>query len=156
MSISVAVQNSILREAVHYDVVRHSWSNSSSHTAQLAHVPGDRLAKPVLLEDEAGFVMAVIPATHRVDLGVVGRMMKRKLGLASESELGDIFPDCEVGAIPPIGPAYGIATVVDEKLLASDDVYFEAGDHCDVLHVSGDDFRKLMSGARVGRFSHHA
>ena len=156
MSISVAVQKSITREAIHYDVVTHSWSSSSSHTAQLAHVPGDRLAKPVMLEDENGYVMAVIPTTHRLDLGVVSRMMKRHLGLATESELGDIFQDCEVGAIPPIGPAYGIETIVDEGLLDGNDVYFEAGDHCDLVHVSGGDFRKLMSGARAGRFSHHA
>ena len=155
MSISVAVQNSIIRQAIHYDVVRHSWACDSSHTAQAAHVPGDRLAKPVMLEDDNGYVMAVIPATHRVNLGTVGKLMKRRLGLVTETELGDLFQDCEVGAIPPIGPAYGIETIVDEGLLDGNDVYFEAGDHCDLVHVSGNDFHKLMGNARAGQFSRH-
>ena len=156
MSISVAVQNSIIREAIHYDVVRHSWACSSSHTAQAAHVPGDRLAKPVMLEDDQGYVMAVIPSTHRVDLGAVSKITRRRLGLATESELSDLFQDCEVGAIPPIGPAYGIETLVEESLLESDEIYFEAGDHCDLVHVSGAAFRRLMGNARSGRFSHHS
>jgi Ala-tRNA(Pro) deacylase len=78
-----------------------------------------------------------------------------QLGLATESELVGLFKDCEIGAIPPIGPAYGIETVVDDSLLQENDVYFEAGDHEELIHVSGKQFRDLVAGARYGRFSHH-
>ena len=81
--------------------------------------------------------------------------MQRNLGLATESELAGLFQDCAPGAIPPIGPAYGIETLVDESLLQMDDVYFEAGDHEELIHLSGKQFRELLAGARHGRYSYH-
>lgn len=68
------------------------------------------------LEDDKGYLMAVLPATHKVDLGVVRHQLKRELGLATESELADLFKDCEPGAIPPLGKAYGISKTQDTGL----------------------------------------
>jgi len=155
MPVSTTVQNSIIREGVHYDVIRHASTSDSTHTAKEAHVPGDRLAKSVMLEDDDGYVMAVVPATHKVELGALRKMLNRRLGLATEAELGELFQDCDVGAIPPLGKAYGIETILDESLTGCNDIYFEAGDHRDIVHVSGDDFLRLMGDARRGRFSHH-
>jgi len=81
--------------------------------------------------------------------------LQRNLGLATENELAGLFKDCELGAIPPIGPAYGIEIVVDDSLLQEDDVYFEAGDHEELIHVSGKQFQDLVAGARHGHFSRH-
>jgi Ala-tRNA(Pro) deacylase len=124
-------------------------------TASVAHVPGDRLAKSVLLEDSRGYLMAVVPSTYKVDLGALSKILDRHVGLATESELGGIVQDGEGGAIPPRGQASGVETVLDESLTACRDVYFEAGDHHDLVHVSGGDFLRLMGDARRGRFSHH-
>ena len=70
------------------------------------------------------------------------------MGLATETELADLFTDCEPGAIPPIGEAYGMTTVVDNNLDDCNDVYIEAGNHTDLLHISGNAFRQLVEHSR--------
>ncbi len=65
-----------------------------------------------------------------------------------------LFEDCETGAIPPLGPAYQIETFLDEALTSLANVYFEAGDHENLVHTSGDNFKKLLSGVRHGNYSH--
>jgi len=154
MTIATSVENYLSREGVQYDTVTHAHTRSSSQSAQAAHVPGDRLAKCVMLEDEMGYLMAVIPATHKVDLRAVRRELKRELGLATESELAALFTDCEPGAIPPLGEAYGIDTILDQSLADAPDVYFEAGDHLALVHVRGSDFLALMPKTPRGRISH--
>ncbi len=140
---------------VHYGVLRHAHTESSMHTAAAAHVPGDRLAKSVLVADERGCVLAVMPSTSRLQLGELDRQLGRKLELATEEELKKRFKDCEVGAIPPIGSPYGIETVVDESLMEQPEIWFEAGDHEQLIHVSREQFSALIGDARRGRFSHH-
>lgn len=154
MTIAASVENFLNQAHVSYDVVAHRHTWNSTYTAQVAHIPGDRLAKCVMLEDNRGYLMAVLPATHLVDLGAVREQLGRPVGLATEGELAGLFLDCEPGAIPPLAQIYGVDAIVDENLLHADDVYFEGGDHCALIHVSGRDFRKLMSDALRGRISH--
>ena len=92
------MQDCLAREGVHYDMIAHQRTRDSNHTAQAAHIPGDRLAKCVMLEDDKGYLMAVIPASHKVDLGAVHRQLNRALGLATDRELVELFKDCEPGA----------------------------------------------------------
>src|SRR5258708_18822350 len=80
MTIAASVQDCLAREGVHYDMIAHERTRDSNHTAQAAHIPGDRLAKCVVLEDDKGYLMAVIPASHKVDLGAVHRQLNRTLG----------------------------------------------------------------------------
>jgi Ala-tRNA(Pro) deacylase len=155
MTIAASVQDHLSRERVRYEVINHEHTRDSSHSAQAAHIAGDQLAKCVILEDGEGYVMAVLPATHRVDLGAVHRQLNRKLGLATDREIADLFKDCEPGAIPPLGRAYGIKTILDESLIGSPDIYFEAGDHVALVHVTGKDFLRLMADAQRGEISHH-
>lgn len=155
MTIAASVQNHLNREGVRYEVITHEHTRDSNHSARAAHVPGDQLAKCVMLEDGEGYVMAVLPATHKVDLGAVHRQLNRKLGLATDRELADLFKDCEPGALPPLGRAYGMETILDESLNASRDIYFEAGDHVALIHVTGKDFLRLMADAPRGEISRH-
>jgi Ala-tRNA(Pro) deacylase len=90
-----------------------------------------------------------------VDLGAVHRQLNRRLGLATDHELAHLFKDCEPGAVPPLGRAYGIETIVDESLNDAQDVYFEGGDHVALVRVTGKDFLRLMADAPRGEFSHH-
>ena len=156
MTIAASVQDCLAREGVHYDMIAHEHTRDSNHTAQAAHIPGDRLAKCVMLEDDTGYLMAVIPASHKVDLGAVHRQLNRTLGLATDRELIELFKDCEPGALPPLGLAYGIDTILDQHLVDAPDIYFEAGDHQALVHVSGSEFLKLMAKAPRGQISHHA
>jgi Ala-tRNA(Pro) deacylase len=155
MTIPASVHDYLDREGVQYEVILHTATQDAAHTAQAARVPGDRLAKSVILEDDSGYVMAIIPASHKLDLQAIGRELSRELVLANERELADLFEDCEPGAVPPLGRAYGIEVVVDRNLADTPDIYFEAGDHLSVIHVSGPDFRRLMANSLERNISHH-
>ena len=84
----------------------------------------------------------------------VRKELGRDLELVAEDEFSRLFPDCEPGAVPPLGPAYQIETFLDEALTMLANVYFEAGDHEHLVHVNGEDFKTLLSGARQGHYSH--
>jgi Ala-tRNA(Pro) deacylase len=155
MSIARSVESFLKDHHVDYELVHHPRSVTSMHTASAAHVPGMQLAKSVLLEDEDGYLMAVIPSTHRVDLGKLHHQLQRRIGLAIEHEVAELFPDCDPGAIPAIGEAYHVETIIDDALLAQPDVYFEAGDHEALVHMSGADFGVMMTGVPHGQFTHH-
>lgn len=153
MSTSPTLASYLRALDIEYALESHPHTQDSTHTAEQAHVPGQRLAKAVMLEDDDGYVMAVIPASRRLALGEVHRAIGRSLGLATEGELPGLFPDCETGAIPPVGRAYGIDTLVDLALLDEPEIWFEAGDHESVVHVDRNQFRALMADARPGRFA---
>lgn len=155
MSIASRLQDYMVQEGIHYEVVTHQRTNSSIETAEAAHVPGDEIAKAVILEDDDGYVMAVVPATHHIKLGSLSKQMHRELRLAVERDLPKLFNDCEAGAVPPLGMAYGMPTVVDDTLAKQPDIYFEAGDHERLIHLDGDEFRHLFATAEHGRFSSH-
>jgi len=155
MTIAASVQKHLIREGVSYELIEHARALDSAHSAQAAHVLGAQLAKGTVLKDDQGFVVAVVPATRKVDLGAMHRRFGRPFGLATEDELKTLFGDCEPGAVPPLGAAYGLDCVLDDSLMEEPDVYFEAGDHCRLVHVSGTDFRKLMTGAPHGDISRH-
>ena len=155
MAIASTVSNYLAEHDVAYDVLAHPHTATSGESAQAAHVPGTRLAKSVVLEDEQGYLMVVLPSNRQIDLGELHRQLNRNLGLATEGELGSLFVDCEIGALPAMGPAYGMETVVDDTLAEQSDIYFEAGDHEQLIHVSAETFQTLLGErARHGRFSH--
>jgi Ala-tRNA(Pro) deacylase len=138
-----------------YEVLPHPHSSTSFQTARAARVPKEWLAKAVVLEDRDGYVMVILPASHRITFDALERLLERRLVFASEEEIGALFADCEKGAIPPLGCAYGIQTVIDDALLRLSQIYFEAGDHEDVVHMSGEQFCELVEGSAHGRFSRH-
>jgi len=155
MSIPQSVETWLKSHDVDYELIQHPRTTSSMLTAEAARIPGNRLAKSVLLEDETGYLMALVPSTHRVDLGKLHLQLHRRLGLAIEDEVHAVFFDCDPGAIPAVGPAYRVQTIVDDTLLAQPDVYFEAGDHEMLIHVSGPAFSAMLAGSPHGQFTHH-
>ncbi len=155
MSIAMTLSNFLAEHDVPYDILTHPHTTSSGESAQASHIPGALLAKSVVLEDDMGYLMVVVPSNRRVDLGELHRQLNRDLGLATESELGNLFRDCEIGALPAIGTAYGVETVVDDAIAEQPEVYFEAGDHEQLIHVSAETFQALLGDAtRHGNFSH--
>lgn len=138
---------------VEYEILPHPRSAYSAQTARRSRIPLYCLAKPVLFEDEYGYVMAVVPAARKVDVERLGAQLHRELELATEAEVDNLFHDCENGAMPAIGSPYRIPTVYDDSLADLSDIYFEAGDHDDVVHMAGEDFMELLSESLHGRFS---
>jgi Ala-tRNA(Pro) deacylase len=155
MYIANRVRDYLNQRGVTYDLIVHPHTRSSQESAEAAHVPGDRLVKSVVLEDDDGYLMVVLPSTRRVRLGVLSGKLQRHLRLATEAELKHLFGDCELGAIPPLGPAYGMETVWDESLENVPEVYVEAGDHEELIRIDGKTFLGLLGSARHGNFSAH-
>lgn len=152
MAIAITLQEYLDNSGVEYDVLPHAHTETSLNTAHKSHVPPEQVAKSVILEDEDGYIMAVIPASHHIELGQLSRQLERRLGLATEGELSNLFGDCDLGAIPPIGEAYHMEVIVEDSLEKSSDIYFEAGDHRDLIHVRGPAFLQLLGNARHGHF----
>jgi len=144
-----------LDQHVTYDVIAHEPTMSSMRTAQACHVPGNFLAKGVLLRDDTGYMLAVLPATHYIRMHDLRLQFGEDVDFASEGEIDELFQDCAHGAVPPIGECYGLDTIVDDAIDGQGEVYLEAGDHATLVHLSHAQFTKLTADARHGRFSVH-
>ena len=155
MNIAPTLAHELLKHGIAYDVVSHSHANSSLHSANAAHIPSAKMVKPVVLEDDFGFVMVLVPANQYVKIKELNSLLNRNMELAAEVELFSVFSDCDKGAYPPIGNAYGMYTIVDYDLDDCDDVYIEAGNHTELLHLSRDGFRKLVERSRHGNIGIH-
>lgn len=154
MSIAKTVVDCLQQDRVPYDVLSHPRTTCARETIASAALPADRLAKAVVLSDGRRYVMAVIPANKHISLRSLSRRLKRDLALAQEGALSPVFKDCEPGAIPPLGPAYGLETIVDESLAGQPEVYFEAGDHEELIRVTGEQFVTLLRRAQYERLTH--
>jgi Ala-tRNA(Pro) deacylase len=154
MAISTTLREYLEQQQVTYELIPHPRTGSSMESAQEAHVPGNRLAKAVIIREDDDYSMVVVPSVEHVDLAMLREGFGHGVELATEPELDDLFPDCASGAVPPIGPAWGMDTYLDECLLEEDEVYFEAGDHEDLVRVTGEQFVKLLGDARRGHYGH--
>ncbi len=154
MAIAETVKNYLAQKSVDYDLVSHPHSGSSHETAEASHVREDHIAKGVIVKDASGYAMVVVPASNYVEMKHVRKELDRELELVAEDEFAKLFSDCEPGAVPPLGPAYQIETFLDQALTSLANVYLEAGDHEHLVHISGDNFKALLSGVRHGHYSH--
>ena len=155
MAVAETIQRFLEQHSVEYDLVSHPHTGSSHGTAEAAHVSEDHIAKAVIVKDAAGYAMVVVPASNWVEVEHLRKELNRDFHLATEDELAKLFNDCEAGAVPPLGPAYGIETFLDEALTSLANVYFEAGDHEQLVHTAGEAFRTLLGGVRRGYYSHN-
>ena len=145
MAIATTLKSFLEEHHVEYDMVNHIHSETALESAHSAHVPSHQVAKAVVLEDEDGYVVSVLPSTNRLDLEWVNKTLDRKLEMAREDELSKLFQDCEPGAVPALSNAYGLDVVWDDQLQNATDIYIEAGDHENLIHMQGDSFRELMA-----------
>ena len=157
MAIASKLEIYLKQRKVEYQVVTHPQSEYSMETAEKAHVHGDALAKGVLVKDDDGYLLVVLPADYHIELESLHKMLGQEVAMVGEATLEEIFSDCELGAVPPIGMAYGVKTIWDPKssLGKLDEVFFEAGDHQSLVRMSGVQFHELMAPAERGEFRHH-
>lgn len=153
MVMSTTVKSYLEGRGINYETLTHPETGSSHESARVAGIDQGHIAKAVMLQDDTGEVMVVIPGDSWVRLAAVNHELGREMALAPESASSAPFPDCEAGAMPPLGPAYGLETLLDEALCSLAFVYFESGDHRTLVRVSGPDFQNLLSGVRHGHFS---
>ena len=155
MGVATTLQDYLESRGIAYEVIEHPHTDTAMRAAQAAHVPGDMVAKPVLLGDDHSYLLAVIPSTHRLELDRLNQVMARNLEMLPEDEIEATFSDCERGAIPAIGEPYGVDVVIDPVLMQQPEVYFESGDHEHLIHLHGEDFRGLMEHVPRAHVSHH-
>ena len=155
MAIAKILQGWLEQQEVAYELVPHPKTYSSKDSASAAHIREDHIAKAVILKDEQGFLITVIPADQWIKLHSVNEALNRNLEMAAEKEVDQLFNDCEPGAFPPIGQAYGLEVALDESLTTLANLFFEAGDHEHLVHISGEGVHQLMRGIRQGHFGHY-
>lgn len=155
MTVTSTLQSYLRQNGVEPHTVTHEKTQSASRTAQACHISGDCVAKGVLVKDGDGYLLAVIPASHHIEMDSLSRLTGRDLRLADEDEVADAFPDCSLGAVPPLGAPYGLECVVDETLARQPEAFLEGGDHATLLQVTAEEFARLNRNARHGTFSRH-
>ena len=131
---------------VEYVTINHSPAYTAQRIAELAHIPGKELAKTVVVKLDGKFSMAVLPASHRVDLDYLKRgVTAGNVEVATEDEFKNLFPDCEVGAMPPFGNLYDMDVYVAERLTEDEEIAFNSGSHTELVKLSYKDFENLVS-----------
>ncbi|MCJ8158479.1 aminoacyl-tRNA deacylase [Sphingomonas sp. LaA6.9] len=155
MSIAPRLRQYLDDQRADYEVVEHKPTKSAMQSAEVCHIPADRIAKGVLLDTGDDYLLAVIPADHRLQLSDLKEELGQRPQLVEETALEQVFNDCEMGAVPAIGSGYGVSTIIDDSLENQPDVYFEAGDHKSLVHMSQREFARLTGAARHGSFSTH-
>lgn len=153
MGMSITLKEFLDGSGFNYDMVDHPHRVTTRSIADSAHITAEGLAKAVLLHDGEDYVIAVLAGSHMVDLAKMRSLTGRDMTMARGDQIGAIFRDCDLGAIPPVGAAYGMDVMIDEGLNGRPDVYFEAGDHRQLVHMAGADFDRLMANAKHGDFS---
>lgn len=155
MPIAPTLHRYLAAENIQYDEIPHVLTMTSARTAQACHVPGDRLAKAIVLRRDGGYMLAILPASHHLRLADLRARLGDDVDMASENEIDELFTDCAHGAVPAAGTCYGLNLIVDESIQKEPEVYMEAGDHETLLHLSRAQFARLTANAMHGRFSTH-
>ncbi len=140
----MTIREYLRKRSVPFSVILHAPAPSASRVAQSVHLSGQKVAKAVLLRAGSDYLLAVLPATHRVSLGRLAEFLGRTdLRLASEEDLDRVFPDCEHGALPPFGRLYGLQTIVDTSLAASGEILIEGNFRHEGFRMRFRDFEQI-------------
>jgi Ala-tRNA(Pro) deacylase len=153
MGIAVKLAQYLAEQRIAYDLVPHPHTETARDSAAVSGIPADRVVKGVVVKGCDGFKLALLPASRKIQFEQLQRLLGDEINLAGEEQIETLFIDCEPGSVPAFGAAYGLDVVVDDSLAAQSDLYVEGGDHASLVHVSGSGFRKLVQGARHGRFT---
>jgi len=140
------LQDYLDQHEIQYVTISHSPAYTAQRIAELTQIPGKELAKTVIVKIDDKFAMAVLPASRRVNL----RHMQEAIGadevsLSSEDEFRELFPDCELGAMPPFGNLYDMGVYVAEQLTEDDEIAFNSGTHSELVKMSYTDFANLVT-----------
>lgn len=130
---------------IRFEVIAHSPAYTAHGVATVVHAPDRLIAKTLVVKADGRFVMVVLPADHRIDDHAIRSFLGvRHVSLAHEDDLGQIFPDCEVGAMPPFGNLYGLQVVVDSSLTDDDEIIFNACTHTHAVRLKTADYLRLV------------
>jgi Ala-tRNA(Pro) deacylase len=139
------VKNYLELQRIPYEHHVHTTAYTAQQLAEAEHAPGAMVAKSVMLRADGQFVMAVLPASARIDILTLRRALGvRELRLATEPEFQELFPDSDIGAMPPFGNLYEIPVCAEESLTADEHILFNAGTHEDAIRMRYQDYFRLV------------
>ena len=152
MTIAPTLQKYMDEQGIRYDLVPHEPTLTALGSAHAGHIPSARLAKAIVLSDGGRYTLAVLPASHHLQLSDLRRELGHEVHLASEPEAADVFRDCALGAVPAVGACYGLDVIIDTSIDQQQELYFEGGDHTALFYVNGAEFTRLNPHTQHGPF----
>jgi len=146
MSIAPEVEGLFADEAVNYEVIKHPTAYTAAEEAAVSHISGYEWAKTVIFfTDENEPIMAVLPASAHVNSALLEDLVGAgELRLAEEAEFSGLYPNCEPGAMPPLGNLYGQRVFLDQRLAEDEQIVFNAGNHTEAVKMDFADFQRLV------------
>jgi Ala-tRNA(Pro) deacylase len=143
------------KNQIPYEVGYHVRVYTAQEVAAFQHVPGKEMAKVVMVKADGKMVMLVLPSSYQVDMKKLkGVLNCKKVGMAKEEEFQELFPDSEIGAMPPFGNLYNLEVWVDQVLTEDESIVFRAGTHVETLKIKYKDYVRLVN-PKVDNFSIH-
>lgn len=145
MAIAKMLKEFLDKNKVKYEKKKHEEFYTAQEIAHAQHVPGKFMAKSIIVKVDDKMVMFVLPANLMIDMSRLKKLTGAKvLRLATEEEFTNLFPACEIGAMPPFGNLYNVPVCVDKSLTADEFIVFNAGTHTDTIRMKYADFEKLV------------
>ena len=130
---------------IKYSTIEHTPAYTAQEVAASSHTPGRELAKSIIVKLDGRLVMVVLPASRRINFDRLKKITGAKtVELATEREFADLFPDCQLGAMPPFGNLYDMAVLVDESLTDDEEIVFNACNHHELIRMAFEDFTILV------------
>jgi Ala-tRNA(Pro) deacylase len=140
-------------ENIKYVSIYHSTGYTAQEIAASVHIKGGEMAKTVMVKLDGKLAMAVVPASHKVDFDHLKTASgAQDVVLATEKEFGNLFPDCDIGAMPPIGNLYGMDVFVARPLTEDKEIAFNAGSHYELIRLAYKDFERVVN-PKIADFS---
>ena len=139
------LKNFLDEHGTKYVVISHSPAYTAQGIAASAHISGKEVAKTVIIKVDGKLIMAVLPASSKVDFNHFKNTTgASNVELAKEEEFKDVFPDCELGAMPPFGNLYDLDVLVAESLTKDEEIAFNAGSHEELIKMAYKDYEQLV------------
>ena len=139
------IEDYLTDHKVRYEFIRHRKAYTAQELAAVEHVSGKQHVKVVVVAVGGKHVLAALPASSRIDFKKLGQVLGKSVSLAKETVLKSLFPDCDVGAMPPLGSLYRLPVYVDKSLVQNESIVFQAGTHTDAIKVGYANFANLES-----------
>jgi Ala-tRNA(Pro) deacylase len=144
VSISTRLKGFLDENRIPYSVMTHATAYTAQGAAATMQISGRELAKTVVLRAGEEMILAVLPAPNHVRLDRLAAEVGKPVWVATEQEFSTLFPDCELGAMPPFGSLYNLAVYVDESLADDEEIVFNAGTHRDAIRMRYEDFVRVV------------
>jgi Ala-tRNA(Pro) deacylase len=144
----------LTEQQVAFEPVPHAPAFTANKLAKYLRISGSHVAKAVLLYGGEGFLLAILPATHRIDVQRLGEALGGPIRLATDQEIAWVFHDCEWGVVPPFGALYGLPTVLEDSISSDATMVFETHTHVEAIRMKCGDYERLERPRRL-HFGQH-